>query len=148
MRLRRTPSLALVLLALAACNPEKELRNKECHDYADWSNHAGDALAGAVPNSEKTIATTNAQEAAIYRRLAEGARQSARGANPFKDPYVRDLAQKRLAIFDAVAVALDHQADAWQKGDKVAIQAALQEELTAQSQAKPLSDEWLHHCTL
>jgi len=145
--LRSLPPLVVALLA-AACNPEKKLRNEECQAYSDWSNHAGDALAAAVPDSDKTAATTNAQEAAIYRRLAAGARQCAAAANPFKDPYVRDLAHQRLAILDAVAVALDHQADAWQKGDKAAIQRALEEELAAQSRAKPLADEWMLHCRL
>jgi hypothetical protein len=148
MALRRTLRIALALLAVTACDREKEVRNKECHDYAEWSNHVGDPLAHAVPDSEKSVARTNAQEAAVYRRLAEGARQSARSPVPFTDPYVRGLAIKRLAVFDAIAVALDHQADAWVKGDKAAIQRALDEELSAQSQAQPLFDEWLHHCTL
>jgi hypothetical protein len=145
--LRVVPPLA-VALVVAACNPEKELRNKECQAYSDWSNHAGDALVASVPDSDKSAATTNAQEAAIYRRLAAGARQCAAAANPFKDPYVRDLAHQRLAIYDKVAVALDHQADAWGKGDKAAIQRALEEELAAQSQSKPLADEWMLHCRL
>jgi hypothetical protein len=151
MALRSTVRIALALLALttcSACDREKEVRNRECRDFDDWSSHAGDAFAQAVPDSEKTVARTNAQEAAIYRRLAEGARQSARTPIPFTDPYVRDLALKRLAIFDAVAVALDHQADAWARGDKTAIQRALDEELSAQSRAPPLFDEWRHHCTL
>src|SRR5579859_4610196 len=139
------PAVVIAFLA-AACDPAQELRNEECKAYSEWSNHAGDLLAAAVPDSEKSVATTNAQEAAIYRRLAAAARTCAAAANPFKEPYVRDLAHQRLAVFDALAVALDHQADAWQKGDKAAIQRALDEELAAQAKLPPLSDEWLHHC--
>jgi hypothetical protein len=144
---RALPPLAIALLA-AACDPEKALRNEECKAYSEWSNHAGDMLAAAVPDSDKSAAATNAQEAAIYRRLAAGARICAGAANPFKDPYVRDLAHQRLAIFDAVALALEHQAEAWQKGDKAAIQRALDEELAAQAKARPLADEWRVHCRL
>lgn len=142
----RSVTVVCLLLAVGGCDREKELRSDECRAYGDWVSHAGDAMARAVPPSDKSAATTNAQEAAVYRRLAEGARESARTSIPFKDPLVKDLAYRRLKVFDAVAVALDHQADAWARGDKAAIQKALDEELRAQAQAPLLYDEWRHSC--
>jgi hypothetical protein len=133
-------------LALLACNPGKQQRNKECSDWADWSNHTGDPIAQAVPDSEKSAATTNEAQAAVYRKLADGARKSAKSSIPFTDPYVKELATRWLKVYDALAIALDHEADAWASGDKDAINKALHEEMDAKTPQKAIGDEWMSNC--
>jgi hypothetical protein len=143
--------LALVIfatVALLACNREKEVRNRQCGEFSAWSNHVGDPLAQAVPDSEKAAADTNDKQSAVYRKLAAGARKSAQTVIPFTDPYVKDLAARQLKIFDDTALALEHEADAWAKGDKDAEKNALQEEMGAKAAGKPLMDEWLNKCSL
>lgn len=143
-------AIALLAGALLACNREKELRNKECGDFAEWSNHVGDPLGNAVPEAEKSAAAAHSheQQAAVYRRLAEGARTSAQASIPFTDPYVKDLAARRLKVFDGVAIALDHQADAWAKGDNEAVNRGLLEEMDAKKGAGAIASEWLNKCRL
>jgi hypothetical protein len=131
----------------AGCNPGKEARNKECHEFADWSNKTGIPLATAVPENEKTPAT-NDGKAAMYKKLAEGARKAAAASIPFKDPHVRDLATRHLAVFEEVAGALDRQADAWQRGDRAAADKALKEELAAKGKHQTISNEWMKGCRL
>lgn len=140
--------LVLVALVLVACNPGKERRNKECGDWADWSNHVGDPVANAVTPAEKTAATTGEAQAAVCRKLAEGARKAAKTVIPFTDPYVRELATRWTATWDGVALALDHQAEAWSKGDKPAFEKAAKEEMDATAPRKAISDDWMHKCRL
>ena len=139
--------LAFAVLLLLACNREKDLRNKECADWADWSNHAGDPLANAVPEAEKSAAVSNEARAAMYRKLAEGARKAAKGPVPFTDPFVRSLAERRLKTLDARALILDREADAWAKGDRDGAMKAMGEEMDA-SVEKAISDDWMNHCRL
>jgi hypothetical protein len=138
----------LWVVAIGACNPQKEARNKECGEFAAWSNTTGAPLAKAVPDVEKSAADTNEKRAAMYRKLAEGARQSAKTTVPFKDPHVKDLATRHLAVFEEIAVALDRQADAWQKGDSAASTKALQEEMDAKAKHNAISTEWLKGCRI
>jgi hypothetical protein len=145
---RLRPLLAFAAIGLLACNREKQQRNKECGDWADWSNHAGDPIVQAVPDSEKAAATTNDAQAAVCRKLADGARKSAKASIPFSDPYVKELATRWLKVYDAVAVALDHQAAAWAAGDKDAEIKALREEMDAKAPMKALADEWMNKCQL
>lgn len=128
------------------CNREKALRKKECAAFADWHNHVGEPIASAVPDAEKAAATTNEKQAAVYRKLAAGARAAARQPNPFTDPYVKSLADRDLKSYDSLAVALDHEADAWARGDKDAESAALREEMSVKGTSQPLMDEWMNHC--
>jgi hypothetical protein len=140
--------LVLCILSVVACNSEKKLRNDECGQFADWSNKSGDALGTAVPDSEKAAADTNEKRAAVHRKLAEGARKSAKTSIPFKDAHVRGLATRHLAAFDEIALALDHQASAWEKGDGEEQKKAIQEEMTAKGKQVAVSKEWLSGCRL
>lgn len=146
----RAPVVALVFVALelVACNREKELRNRECADFANWSNNAGQPLSASVSEAEKRAADTGAKQAAVCRKLAEGARKSSQATVPFTDPYVKDLGARRLKVFEGVATALDHQADAWAKDDKDALKLAVEEELKAQAGGKAVLDEWLAKCRM
>ena len=141
--------LGVVAIALLiSCNRQKEVRNKECTEFADWSNKLGKPIGEAVPDSEKAAATTNEKQSAMYRKLAEGARKSAKTPIPFQDPYVKGLGERELRVYDEVAVTLDHQADAWAKGDKEASAKAMREEIDAKARFKPITDEWMTKCRL
>lgn len=138
----------VVFVATLACNPARDRRNKECGEWADWSNHVGDPVAAAVPESEKLAAKTGEAQAAVCRKLATAARKAAQTAIPFQDPWVKDLATRFVKTWDGVAIALDHQADAWSKGDKAAFEKAAREEMDAMAPRKALTDDWMNKCRL
>jgi hypothetical protein len=147
MRIAWGPCIALAAVALVtACNPDKEVRNRECGEYAEWSNHSGDPITAAVPDAEKQAADTNEKRAAFYRKLAEGARQAAKGPIPFQNEYVRGLAVRQLQAFEEVATSLDHQAEAWQAGDAELQKKAAQEEMAAKAKQTAVADEWQRLC--
>jgi len=138
--------LAVLVLGASGCNRAKELRNKECEDFAEWSNRTGDPMGQSVSEAEKQAADTNEKRASMFRKYAEGARKASKGSIPFKDPYVHGLAERTLAVYVDVAVALDEQAAGWEKGDGEAVKRAVSKEVDAKARQKPISDEWMSHC--
>lgn len=138
----------LAVTVLGACDGAKKLRNKECEDFSDWSNKLGQPLADAVPEAEKRGATTNEQQAAVCRKLAEGARKAASIPIPFTDPFVKGLAGRRLDNYRGVAGALDRQADAWAKGDKEALAKAQIDEIgpAGSGGANEVMKDWQQSC--
>lgn len=81
--------MVFLVTALGGCDGAKKLRNKECGEFADWSNKLGQPVVDAVSESEKKAATTYEQQAAVSRKLADGARKAAQAPIPFTDPFVK-----------------------------------------------------------
>jgi len=67
-----------------------ETRDRECGEWADWSNAQDAMVVSDVSMAERDGANTNAKQAANYRKFAAGARQAAGSKIPFQDPKLRD----------------------------------------------------------
>ncbi len=135
------------LVTLAACSAENSRRNEECVAFADWSNKLAQPVGAAGLGAGKA-AETGHDRASSLRKLALGARTTAQTPFPFKDPFVKDLAIRRRKVFEAVAVALDHEADASDRGDKNAQSKAFAEEQDASKYTQDIMEVWLNNCRL
>lgn len=146
MRARSVAMGVVVILAVMAggCDRHAE-RNKECGEWAEWSNTQAMEFGSAVTEEDKRKANKD-QLATNCKAFAKRARALAEKPVPFKDPYVKDLAERVLATYKEQASAFDACAKAWSDNDRDGVKKALQQELDIGEKRIKLSDEWLSSC--